>query len=71
MNEIPNIYPQALVLNRTTESDVHVSYLDINISIKQNIFLTNVYDKRDNFNFKIVNFPFLNSNIPTRPAYGW
>ena len=38
MNEIPNIYPQALVLNRTTESDVHVSYLDINISIKQNIF---------------------------------
>ena len=70
MNEIPNIYPQALVLNRTTESDVHVSYLDINISIKQNIFLTNVYDKRDNFNFKIVNFPFLNSNIPTRPAYG-
>ena len=40
------------------------------ISIKQNIFKTNVYDKRDNFNFKIVNFPFLNSNIPTRPAYG-
>ena len=38
MNEIPNIYPQALVLNRTTVSDVHVSYLDINISIKQNIF---------------------------------
>ena len=29
-----------------------------------------MYDKRDNFNLKIVNFPFLNSNIPTRPAYG-
>ena len=29
-----------------------------------------MYDKRDNFKFKIVNFPFLNSNIPTNPAYG-
>ena len=27
-------------------------------------------DKRDNINFKIVNFPFLNSNISTNPAYG-
>ena len=35
INEIPNIYPLELVLNRTSESDVHVSYLDINISIKQ------------------------------------
>ena len=29
-----------------------------------------MYDKRDNFNFKIVNIPFLNSNIPTNLAYG-
>ena len=33
VNEISNIYPQELVLNRTSESDVHVSYLYINISI--------------------------------------
>ena len=59
INEIPkDINPQELVLNRTSESDMHVSYLDINISIKHNIFSTNVYDKRDNFNFKLVNFPF-------------
>ena len=50
INEIPNIHPRELVLNRTSESDVHVSYLDINISIKHNFFLTNVYDKRNNFN---------------------
>ena len=25
---------------------------------------------RDNFNFHIVNFPHLDSNIPTKPAYG-
>ena len=29
-----------------------------------------MYDKREYFNFKIVNFPFLNSNIPTNPACG-
>ena len=43
VNEISNIYPQELVLNRTSESDVHVSYLDIIIFISQKFFLTNVY----------------------------
>ena len=28
-----------------------------------------MYDKRDNFNFNIVNFPYLSSNIPSGPAY--
>ena len=28
------------------------------------------YDKRDDFNFSIVNFPYLCSNIPSSPAYG-
>ena len=31
---------------------------------------TSIYDKRDDFNFHITNFPFLSSNIPTSPAYG-
>ena len=29
-----------------------------------------VYDKRDDFDFPIVNFPYLSSNIPESPAYG-
>jgi hypothetical protein len=29
-----------------------------------------LYDKRDDFNFPIVNFPFICSNIPAAPAYG-
>jgi hypothetical protein len=28
------------------------------------------YDKRNYFNFPIVNFPFIGSNIPAAPAYG-
>ena len=31
---------------------------------------TSIYDKRDDFNFYITNFPFLISNIPSSPAYG-
>ena len=29
-----------------------------------------IYDKRDDFNFKIINFPNMCSNIPASPAYG-
>ena len=28
------------------------------------------YDKRDDFTFTLVNFPFISSNIPALPAYG-
>jgi len=31
---------------------------------------TKLYDKRDDFNFPIVNSPFICSNIPAAPAYG-
>ena len=33
-------------------------------------FSTKIYDKRDDFNFDIVNFPFLNGDVPQRPSYG-
>jgi hypothetical protein len=38
------------------------------VSVTMCTFL--LYDKRDDFNFPTVNFPFLCSNIPTAPAYG-
>jgi len=31
---------------------------------------TKIYDKRDDFNFKIISFPNMCSNIPASPAYG-
>ena len=68
--EIVNIYPPELTLKRTTESDTTLSYLDVSISICQGKFITEVFDKRDNFNFNIVNYPYMCSNIPTKPTYG-
>ena len=34
------------------------------------IFESTEYDKRDDFNFDIVNFPFLDGDVPRRPSYG-
>ena len=68
--EISNIYPQQLELKRTTETDSRFSYLDLEINIKNRKFTTAVFDKRDGFSFHVVNFPHMDSNIPSKPAYG-
>jgi hypothetical protein len=39
-------------------------------SFGAHLFRAKLYDKRDVFNFPIVNFPFICSNIPAAPAYG-
>ena len=55
----------------TTESSMSASYVDILLNIDINGKLTTQrYDKRDDFSFSIVNFPYLCSNIPSSPAYG-
>ena len=50
----------------TTESNTFASYLDLLLSIVRDVI---IYDKRDDFNFHVTNFPFLSSNIPASPAY--
>jgi hypothetical protein len=50
-----------------------VSLLSITMALytTSNFYLsTKIYDKRDDFNFKIINFPNMCSNIPASPAYG-
>ena len=61
-----------LILNNKSTTPSETSYLDttINIGEGNGTARISVYDKREGFNFKIVNFPYLNSNIPRNPAYG-
>ena len=48
-----------------------VSYFWIfHLAVELFITISYFYDKRDDFNFHITNFPFLSSNIPSSPAYG-
>ena len=65
------MYPAEIEIKNTTESNTSASYLNILLSIGRDGQLrTSLYDKRDDFNFHITNFPFLSSNIPSSPAYG-
>ena len=65
------IYPNELEIKETTDTPNSASYLDLYLYIDNDRRLkSKLYDKRDDFNFPIVNFPFLSSNIPTSPAYG-
>ena len=71
VHHLGTIYPDELEIKETTESNTSTSYLDILLSIDDNGHLnTSLYDKRDDFNFRITNFPFMSSNIPSSPAYG-
>ena len=40
------------------------------MSITNGIVSSKIYDKRDDFNFEIVNFPFLDGDVPCSPSYG-
>ena len=68
---LDQIYPPELSITKETQADKEASYLDLLITIKDDKFHTKLYDKRDDFNFKIVNYPHpVASNIPEKPAYG-
>ena len=44
--------------------------MDLNLSITNGIVSSKIHDKRDDFNFEIVNFPFLDGDVPRSPSYG-
>ena len=70
-NYLGRMYPAELEIKYTTESNTSASFLDLLLSIQSDGQLrTSLYDKRDDFNFHITNFPFLSSNIPSSPVYG-
>ena len=55
----------------TTESITSASFLDLLLSIgRDGQIHTSIYDKRDDYNFHITNFPILSSYNPSSPAYG-
>ena len=59
---IPDIYPAELQLNKANISDKETSFLDLNIKVIGRDIHTSVYDKRDDFGFPIVNFPWLSGD---------
>ena len=61
---VGRIYPTELQLNKANSVDTEAPFLDFDLSITKGIVSSKIYDKRDDFNFEIVNFPFLDVAVP-------
>ena len=68
---LPLIYPTELEVKEATDTASSASFLDLYLEFDDSGQLsTKMYDKRDDFNFKNINFPNMSNNIPASPAYG-
>ena len=71
LHDTVSIYPNYLEINNTNENPYRSgSFLDIDIKINNNKFLTTVYDKRRDFNFEILGLPAFMSNTPVNMTFG-
>ena len=61
-----DIYPAELELKKENESNNTATFLDIHLCIVNNKINTQLYDKRDNYSFKIVRFPYKSSTLPSK-----
>ena len=69
-NMVSQIYPSELQLNKANTCDNEAAFLDLHLSFSNDIVSTKIYDKHGDFNFEIVNFPFLGGDFPHSTSYG-
>ena len=62
--------PKILQLNKANASDTQAAFLDLHLSISNDIVSTKIYDERDDFDYEIVHFPFLDGDVPRSTSYG-
>ena len=55
---VGRIYPPELQLNKANASDTDAPFLDLHLSISNGFVSSKIYEKRDDFDFDIVIFPF-------------
>ena len=66
---VNQIYPPELQLDKANTSDTEAPFLDLHLSISNGFVSSKIYDKRNDFDFDIVNFPFLDGDVPRRSSY--
>ena len=65
---VNQIYPPELQLNKANISDTEAPFLDLHLSVANGFVSSKIYDKRDDFDFDIVNFLFLDGDVPRRAS---
>ena len=67
---VNHIYPSELQLDKANVSDTEALFLDLHLSLSDGFIKTRICDKRDDFDFDIVNFPFLDGAGPRSTSCG-
>jgi len=70
MKVMIDMYPKELILVPDDSDGNLCQFLDLQLTIKDSIISTSIFDKRDAFDFPIVNFPTLSGNVPQKSSYG-
>ena len=65
-----DIYPREMILKKTNVSPAVVNFLETTISVYQGKFLYKLFDKRNEFNFNVINYPYACGNVPSAPTHG-
>ena len=69
---VNRIYPPELQLNKANTSDTEAPFLDLHLTISNGFVSSKIYDKRDDFDFDIVDFPFFwMVTFPVLPLTGF
>lgn len=58
-----NMYHSSLTLSKTNQSPTNCDFLDLNITLENGKLSTKLYNKTDDFPFKVLKYPHFNSNI--------
>ena len=69
-NMVSQINHSELQLYKANTSDTEAAFLDLHMSISNDKVSNKIYDKRDDFDFEIVKFPFLDGDVPRSTSYG-
>ena len=64
MVHVSRKYHTELQLNKSSSLDTEAPFLDLDLSITSVIVLSKNYHQRDDLNFEIVNYPFLDGDVP-------
>ena len=61
-----DIYPKDIPLEQSSNIGSHDTFLDLDISVLDNKFIFKIFHKVDLFNFEVISFPYLESNVPSQ-----
>ena len=64
------VYSNRLQLNKANSTDTEATFLHLHLLIFNSNISSKIYDKRDDYDFDIFNFLFLDGDLPRVPSYG-